>query len=118
MPFLSPVHGNILRVERPEETRTYMVEAQFQKRHDAKCAVCLLAMSQGVGAYIRGLKEKAENKIPAERRKLTEKVLQVLAAECGKVRQGNRLVFKFSSERDGKEFLLGIHNICSPRLFN
>ncbi|KIM44278.1 hypothetical protein M413DRAFT_443298, partial [Hebeloma cylindrosporum] len=94
------LHGSILRIDRPGETRTYMVEAQFLKRHDAKCAVCLLAMSQGVGAYIRGLKEEAENKIPVHMRKLTEKVLQVLAAECGKVRQGNRLLFDFSSERD------------------
>lgn len=98
------VHGSILRIERPEETRTYLVEAQFLKRHDAKCAVCLLAMSQGVGTYIRGLKEEAENKIPVHMRKLTEKVLQVLAAECGKVRLGNRLLFDFSTERDGKDF--------------
>jgi len=61
-------------------------------------------MSQGVGTYIRGLKEEAENKIPVHMRKLTEKVLQVLAAECGKVRLGNRLLFDFSTERDGKAF--------------
>jgi hypothetical protein len=63
-------------------------------------------MSQGVGTYIRGLKEEAENKIPVHMRKLTEKVLQVLAAECGKVRLGNRLLFDFSTERDGKPLFL------------
>ncbi|KAF8966150.1 hypothetical protein BDZ97DRAFT_1809769 [Flammula alnicola] len=95
------LHGCILRIERPEETRTYLVDPQFPKRSDAKSAVCLLAMSQGVGDYIRGLKEEAENKLPADKRKLAnEKLLQVLAAECGKVRPGNRLHFNFTSERD------------------
>ena len=81
------------------------MDARFPKRSDAKSAVCLLAMSQGVGDYIRGLKEAAENKLPADKRKLAnEKILQVLAAECGKVRNGNRPVFEFTSERDGMHF--------------
>lgn len=97
------MHGSILRIERPEETRTYLVDPQFPKRSDAKSAVCLLAMSQGVGDYIRGLKEAAENKLPADKRKLAnEKLLQVLASEYSKVRQGNRLIFTFTNERDGK----------------
>jgi hypothetical protein len=82
-----------------------LVDPQFPKRSDARSAVCLLAMSQGVGNYIRGLKEETENKLPADKRKLAnEKVLQVLSAECGKVRQGNRLAFTFTSERDGECF--------------
>ncbi|KAF9476137.1 hypothetical protein BDN70DRAFT_995885 [Pholiota conissans] len=95
------LHGCILRIDRPEETRTYLVDPLFPRRSDARSAVCLLAMSQGVGDYIRGLKEATENKLPADKRKLAnEKVLQVLAAECAKVRQGNRLTFTFTSERD------------------
>ncbi|CAA7271260.1 unnamed protein product [Cyclocybe aegerita] len=95
------LHGCILRVQRPSETRTYLVDPQFPKRSDAKSAVCLLGMSQGLGDYIRGLKEEAENKLPPDRRKLAnEKLLQVTAAECGKVRPGNRPAFSYTSERD------------------
>ncbi|KAF8906987.1 hypothetical protein CPB84DRAFT_337114 [Gymnopilus junonius] len=95
------LHGHILRIERPDELRTYLVDPQFPKRGDAKSAVCLLAMSQGVGDYIRGLKEEAENKLPADRRKLAnEKILQVLATEYSKVRHGNRMNFIFPTERD------------------
>lgn len=101
------VHGSILRIQRPGETRTYLVDPMFAKRGDAKAAVCLLAMSQGVGDYIRGLKEEAENKLPADKRKLAnEKVLQVLSSECTKIRSGNRLIFVFQSERDGECFVL------------
>jgi hypothetical protein len=78
------------------------MDAQFPRRSDAKSAVCLLAMSQGVGDYIRELKEAAENKLPADKRKLAnEKILQVLAADCSKVRSGNRPIFEFTSGRDG-----------------
>lgn len=60
-------------------------------------------MSQGVGQYIRGLKEAAENKLPADKRKLAnEKILQIISAECGKVRHGNRLTFTFETDRDGR----------------
>ena len=100
--YHTQVHGCILRLERPGETKTYLLDAQFPKRSDAKSAVCLLAMSQGVGDYIRELKEAAENKLPADKRKLAnEKILQVLTADCSKVRSGNRPIFEFSSGRDG-----------------
>jgi hypothetical protein len=103
LPFALLVHGCILRVERPGETRTYLVDPQFPKRSDARSAVCLLAMSQAVGSYIRGLKEEAENKISPERRKLAnEKLLQILSYECCKVKPGNRLIFAFATERDGR----------------
>ncbi len=96
------MHGCILRIQRPGETRTYLVDPQFPKRTEARSAVCLLAMSQGVGNYIRELKEEAENKLPADRRKLAnEKILQTLSYECSKVKPGNRLVFIYATERDG-----------------
>jgi len=96
------VHGCILRIQRPGETRTYLVDPQFPKRTEARSAVCLLAMSQGVGNYIRELKEEAENKLPAARRKLAnEKILQTLSYECTKVKLGNRLIFVYATERDG-----------------
>lgn len=96
-----------MRIERPGETRTYLVDPQFPKRSDARSAVCLLGMSQGVGDYIRGLKEEAENKLPPEKRRLAnEKLLQALSYECSKVKPGNRLIFLFSTERDGRSSVL------------
>jgi len=76
-------------------------------------------MSQGVGDYIRGLKEEAENKLPADKRKLAnEKILQTLSAECAKVRPGNRLVFDFRTERDGGfACICGILHILMPCSF-
>uniref|UniRef100_A0A8H7XQW5 Uncharacterized protein n=1 Tax=Psilocybe cubensis TaxID=181762 RepID=A0A8H7XQW5_PSICU len=95
------MHGCVLRIERPGEMRTYFVDPQFPKRGDARSAVCLLAMSQGVGDYIRELKEEAENKLPADKRKLAvEKLLPLIASESGKIRYGNRPLFIFSQERD------------------
>ena len=91
-----------MRIERPEEIRTYLADPQFPKRTDARAAVCLLAMSQGIGEYVRQLKEEAEGKLPPERRKLAnEKIMAVLLSECGKVRPGNRMQFDFTMERDG-----------------
>lgn len=59
-------------------------------------------MSQGIGNYIRDLKEEAENKLPADRRKLAnEKLLQTLSYECSKVKPGNRLLYVYATERDG-----------------
>lgn len=111
--ILSIVHGCILRIERPGETRTYLVDPQFPKRADARSAVCLLAMSQDVGGYIRGLKEEAENKLSAERRKLAnEKLIQTLSYECSKVKLGNRLMFTFSTERDGGSSCLLLRTWC------
>jgi len=70
-------------------------------------------MSQGVGSYIRGLKEEAENKLPAERRKLAnEKLIQTLSYECSKVKPGNRLIFTFSTERDGGSSCLLLFTWC------
>lgn len=59
-------------------------------------------MSQGIGDYIRELKERSENKLSTERRKLAnEKIIQALFSDASKVKPGNRLSFFYSSERDG-----------------
>lgn len=108
-PFLQPnahfvlsVHGCLLRVDRPGESKTYIVDPRFVKRADAKSAVCLLAMSQGLGDYIRSVKEQAEQRLSPERRKLAhEKIIPSLTVECNKVRPGNRMAFGFVQERDG-----------------
>lgn len=95
------VNGCLLRVDRPGESKTYIVDPRFVKRADAKSAVCLLAMSQGLGDYIRSVKQETEQRLSPERRKLAhDKIIPSLTAECNKVRCGNRMVFDFVQERD------------------
>ena len=47
--LVTPVHGCLLRLSRPDgPSQSYLVDALFSKRADAKVAVCILACSQGV----------------------------------------------------------------------
>ncbi|KAI0309101.1 hypothetical protein OF83DRAFT_1159297, partial [Amylostereum chailletii] len=62
------LHGVLLRIERPSECRSYLVDPAFPKRADAKAAVCLIAMSQGVGDYVRSIVEELDNKVSMETR--------------------------------------------------
>ncbi|KAI0367916.1 hypothetical protein BV20DRAFT_981087 [Pilatotrama ljubarskyi] len=79
-------HGCLLRLERPGEVKSYLVDARFSKRAEAKAAVCLLAMSEGVGDYIRGVAKAVEDKLPAATRKhVTEVLTPLLNAEYRKV---------------------------------
>ncbi|KAI9059441.1 hypothetical protein FKP32DRAFT_1606126 [Trametes sanguinea] len=68
-------HGCLLRLERPGEVKSYLVDARFSKRAEAKAAVCLLAMSEGVGDYIRGVAKAVEDRLPAPMRKYVAEVL-------------------------------------------
>ncbi|CDO68523.1 hypothetical protein BN946_scf184998.g20 [Trametes cinnabarina] len=68
-------HGCLLRLERPGEVKSYLVDARFSKRAEAKAAVCLLAMSEGVGDYIRGVAKAVEERLPAAMRKYVAEVL-------------------------------------------
>jgi len=75
----------------------------FPKRVDAKPAVCLLALSQGLGNYIRGIQDSIDNKLSPEMRVLANtRFMQALSAECARVRQGNRTNFVYSMDRDGE----------------
>ncbi|KAL5501067.1 hypothetical protein ACEPAH_9454 [Sanghuangporus vaninii] len=96
--FLSEngLHGSIMRLERPGETKTYMVEPRFAKRSDAKAAVCLQAMSQGVSKYIRSLADAVDSKITDEMRRLAnEQILPILGSEYGRLRHGMHPVYDY-----------------------
>ena len=69
------VHGCLLRLERPGEVKSYLVDARFSKRAEAKAAVCLLAMVEGAGDYIRSVAKAIEDKLPASMRKYVSEVL-------------------------------------------
>ncbi|KAJ8497072.1 hypothetical protein ONZ51_g720 [Trametes cubensis] len=68
-------HGCLLRLERPGEVKSYLVDARFSKRAEAKAAVCLLAMVEGAGDYIRSVAKAIEDKLPASMRKYVSEVL-------------------------------------------
>ncbi|KLO11981.1 hypothetical protein SCHPADRAFT_941628 [Schizopora paradoxa] len=96
----SRLHGCVLRLERPSETRSYVVETKFAKRADAKSAVCLLAFSQGIGNYIRQVAASVENKVTPEMRKLAnERVLPILGTEYAKVRSGSHPNYEFEHDQ-------------------
>lgn len=97
------VHGCLLRLERPGECKSYLVDAKFSKRAEAKAAVCLQAMSQGVGSYIREIAKEVEAKVPAEmKRQVNEVLLPTLLSEYRKLRPGATPDFDFSVDTDGK----------------
>ncbi|KAL0948377.1 hypothetical protein HGRIS_010959 [Hohenbuehelia grisea] len=88
--------GCLLRLERPEECKSYLVDPLFSKRADAKSAVCLLAISQGIGAYIRTVTEEVQNKIsPRMRRLANERIFPLFNAESLKIRPENYPVYEF-----------------------
>jgi hypothetical protein len=99
------VHGALLRVTRPGECRSFLVDPRFAKRADAKAAVCLAALSEGIGAYIRSLSAAAEAKISPEiRRRAIEQILPLLITEYAKIWPAKLPeMFDYFKERDGSE---------------
>jgi hypothetical protein len=101
--FWTLAHGAILRLTRPGEVRTYMVEPQFPKRADAKNAVCLAALAAGIGAYVRAVNQALEMKISPETKTLVvESILPLLMTEYAK-HWSNKLpeMFEYTKDRDG-----------------
>ncbi|KAI9430495.1 hypothetical protein F5148DRAFT_195407, partial [Russula earlei] len=95
-------HGAVLRLTRPGEVRTYMVEPQFPKRADAKNAVCLAALAAGIGAHVRAISAALEAKIsPGTRTLVMECVLPLLTTEYGRY-WPNRFpeMFEYTKDRD------------------
>jgi hypothetical protein len=64
--------------------------------------VCLQAISQGVGDYIRRIGQAMENKItPIMRRWANDLIFPMLGSEC-KVNPGTHPRYDFPKEKDGK----------------
>lgn len=99
------VHGCLLRIGRPDDSRSYLVDARFPKRADAKAAVCLQAISQGVGDYIRNIGQLMEDKVsPTMRRWANDYIFPILGSENSKVRPGTHPRYDFVREKDGQSF--------------
>ena len=97
----------MLRLARPGEVRTYMVEPQFSKRADAKSAVCLAALAAGVGTYVRGIGDAVEAKISPEARSFVfDNIFPLLLTEYGKFWPNKPPeMFEYTKDRDG---------VCGP----
>lgn len=95
------MHGCLLRLDRPTDIRSYLVDPRFAKRADAKSAVCLIAMSQGIGNYIRAVRDEIENRLPVIRRRLAnERIIPTITHECHKA-HALRPEYIFDNDRDG-----------------
>lgn len=80
-----------------------MVEPRFAKRTDAKAAVCLQAMSQGVGKYIRSLASAIDSRVTDEMRRLAnEQILPILGSEYGRLRHGMHPVYDYGLDNGGE----------------
>ena len=80
-----------------------MVEPKFGKRVDAKAAVCLLAMSQGISQYIRSIASTIEGKVTPEMRKIAnEQILPILGSEYAKLRHGMHPTYEYDHDQGGE----------------
>lgn len=80
------MHGCLLRLKRPGECRSYFAEPQFGSQKDAKAGVCLLALSQGAGKYIREVGAAVEARItPQMRSFVLTSVFPSLMAETQRI---------------------------------
>jgi hypothetical protein len=83
------------------------VDAQVSKRTEAKAAVCFLAMSQGLGDYIRAIGTAAQNRVTDDMRTLAnERIFPTITSEYHKVKPGMHPIFEYVKERDGKLTLI------------
>jgi len=100
--ILLQVHGCFLRLDRPGEYRAYLVDPRFPKRADAKAAVCLRALSHGVGDYVRAIGKAVESKVtPLMKSWANDQVYPILLSEYSKVRSGHP-AFAYEKDKDGR----------------
>ena len=89
--IISPLglaHGAVLRLTRPGEVRTCIVDHQFPKRGDAKNTLCLVALAAGVGGYVRAVSGALETKISPEMKTIVfESIFPLLMTEYAKFGQ-------------------------------
>ncbi|KAK0486606.1 hypothetical protein IW261DRAFT_806113 [Armillaria novae-zelandiae] len=101
MPFTeNSLSGYLLRIDRPgpKECKSYIVDARFHKRGDAKTAVALMAVSQGVGEWLKKVARDV-NKITQEMKRIKDTFLPKLNKEC-QISNGEQPTFECKSQRD------------------
>ncbi|KAK0187243.1 hypothetical protein F5146DRAFT_935198 [Armillaria mellea] len=103
LPFTeNSLSGCLLRIDRPnpKECKSYIVDARFNKRGDAKTAVALVAMSQGVGEWLKKVARDV-NEITQEMKRIKDSFLPKLNKEC-QTSNGEQPTFEYRNQRDGK----------------
>lgn len=101
------VHGCLLRLDRPGDYKASLVDARFPKRSDAKAAVCLQAMSEGIGDYIRSVMAAVDAKVTHTMRSFASGlVYPALMSELSKIAIDLHPHFEYDKERDGRHLLL------------
>ncbi|VDC01565.1 unnamed protein product [Peniophora sp. CBMAI 1063] len=96
------LHGFLLRLSRPGEVKSYLVDPIYPKRADAKVAVTLLAMSQGVGQWIRKVAHECEEKLPHRLKEyITMRILPMVTLEYSKIWPGRHPeIWTFTRDKD------------------
>ncbi|KZV70948.1 hypothetical protein PENSPDRAFT_752194 [Peniophora sp. CONT] len=96
------LHGFVLRLTRPGEVKSYLVDPLFPKRADAKTAVTLLAMSQGVGQWVRDVTRECEEKLPQRLKEyITMRILPMINLEYNKIWPGRHPdIYTFTKDQD------------------
>jgi hypothetical protein len=74
-PQSTDLQGSVLRLKRPGECRTYLMEPRFPTYKNAKAAVSFLALSQGAGKWIREVSTNLEALVTPEMRRFALKSL-------------------------------------------
>ena len=101
---LNTVHGCVLRLARPGEVKSYLVDPVFPKRADSKNAVSLLAMTQGVGQWIRTVARECEEKMPPRLKEyITTRVVPMIHLEYSKIWPGRHPdIYTYTKDHDGE----------------
>ncbi|KAK0234597.1 hypothetical protein EDD85DRAFT_792625 [Armillaria nabsnona] len=101
LPFTeNSLSGYLLRIDRPnpKECKSYIIDARFNKRGDAKTAVALMAMSQGVGEWLKKVARDV-NKITQEMKRVKDSFLPKLNKEC-QTSNSEQPTFECKNQRD------------------
>ncbi|KAH8114006.1 hypothetical protein DFH11DRAFT_1483807, partial [Phellopilus nigrolimitatus] len=94
------LHGCIIRLTCPGETKTYILSPKFSKQADAKAAVSLLAISQGINIHIRSL--AVNDKItPEMRKKASGQICPILQSEYAKLRHSMTPMYEYDHNEGG-----------------
>ncbi|KAG9312604.1 hypothetical protein JVU11DRAFT_7001 [Chiua virens] len=95
------LHGCLLKLDRPGGYKASLVDARFIKRSEAKAAVCLQAMSEGIGDYIRAIASAVDNKTTTTMRSFSSSlVYPALTSELTKIDASLHPHFEYNRERD------------------
>ncbi|KAF8451951.1 hypothetical protein L210DRAFT_3626351 [Boletus edulis BED1] len=95
------LHGCILKLDRPGEYKASLIDARFPKRSDAKAAVCLQAVSEGIGDYIHSIASAVDNKVsPTMRSFSSSLVYPALTSGLSKIDTVLHPHVEYHKERD------------------